>query len=61
VHFHALRHAFARAMDAAGAPVTATQQRLGHRSLDTTTRYLAALRREDNPYGDQVAALLLPS
>jgi hypothetical protein len=34
---------------------------LGHRSLDTTTRYLAALRREDNPYGDQVAALLLPS
>ena len=61
VHFHALRHAFARTMDAVGAPVTATQHRLGHRSLATTTRYLAALRREDNPYGDQVAALLLPS
>lgn len=59
-HFHALRHTFARAMDASGAPVTATQNRLGHSSLATTSRYLAALRNDENPYGKDVEGLLLP-
>ncbi len=56
--FHALRHTFARAMDALGAPVTVTQARLGHASLATTARYLATLRAADNPYGSAVEALL---
>lgn len=59
-HFHALRHTFARAMDAAGAPVEATRQRLGHSSLATTSRYLAALRSDVNPFGRKVEELLLP-
>jgi integrase len=48
-HFHTLRHTFARAMEDAGAKVSDIQARLGHESLDTTGRYLAALKRNENP------------
>lgn len=58
VHFHALRHAGARMLERAGARVSEIQERLGHASLATTGRYLAALRSEENPYADAVAASL---
>jgi integrase/recombinase XerC len=48
---HALRHTFARAMEQAGARVSAIQARLGHSSLATTGRYLAALRADENEHG----------
>lgn len=58
VHFHALRHAGARLLERTGARVSEIQDRLGHASLATTGRYLAALRSEENPYADAVAASL---
>jgi integrase len=57
VHFHALRHTFARTLEDAGAKVSDIQARLGHESLATTGRYLAALRRDENPHADALAAL----
>lgn len=54
---HALRHTFAHSMEAAGAPVSVIQARLGHSSLQTTGRYLAALRQAENPYAEQLAAM----
>lgn len=54
---HALRHTFARAMEDTGAKVSDIQARLGHDSLATTGRYLAALHRADNPHADHLAAL----
>jgi integrase len=54
---HALRHTFARAMEDAGAKVSEIQARLGHESLATTGRYLAALRTGENPHAARVAAL----
>lgn len=47
---HTLRHTFARALEDAGAKVSEIQARLGHASLDTTSRYLAQLRADDNPH-----------
>jgi len=41
VHFYALRHTFARAIEDAGAKASETQSRLGHSSLQTTETYLA--------------------
>ncbi|MGH2928399.1 MAG: tyrosine-type recombinase/integrase [Solirubrobacteraceae bacterium] len=58
VKVHRLRHTFAHTMDAVGAPVSEIQARLGHSSLQTTGRYLASLRSAENPYADQVAAML---
>lgn len=55
---HALRHTFAHAMEAVGASASEIQARLGHSSLQTTGRYLAALRSAENPHADQVAAML---
>jgi integrase len=52
---HALRHTFAHEMEDAGAKVSEIQSRLGHRSLATTGRYLAALRRSENIYADELA------
>lgn len=49
---HALRHTFARAMEQAGAKVSDIQSRLGHSSLATTGRYLAALRSAENEHGE---------
>ncbi len=52
---HALRHTFARELEAVGAPVSAIQARLGHASLATTGRYLAALRSAENPWAAALA------
>jgi integrase len=57
VHFHALRHTFARSLEDAGAKVSDIQARLGHESLATTGRYLAALRRAENPHADAMATM----
>ncbi len=54
---HALRHTFARAMEDSGAKVSEIQARLGHDSLATTGRYLAALHRADNPHADRLVSL----
>jgi integrase len=54
---HALRHSFAKGMDAAGAKISETQARLGHSSLATTGHYLAQLRRQENPYAEGLAGL----
>ena len=54
---HALRHTFARAMEDAGAKVSEIQSRLGHDSLATTGRYLAALHRADNPHAERLVTL----
>src|SRR5262245_41552287 len=58
VYFHALRHTFARTIEDTGAKVSEIQGRLGHASLATIGRYLAALRSAENPHGDRVADLL---
>ena len=54
---HVLRHSFARALEDAGAKVSEIQARLGHESLATTGRYLAALRADENPHADALATL----
>jgi integrase len=54
---HATRHTFAHTMEKIGAPVSEIQARLGHKSLATTGRYLASLKRAENRHGDQLAAL----
>jgi integrase len=46
-----------RALEDAGAKVSEIQARLGHESLATTGRYLAALRPDENPHADALAAL----
>ena len=56
--FHALRHTFAKTMEDKGAKVTEIQARLGHRSLATTSTYLAALDRERNPYAEALESTL---
>jgi integrase len=58
IHFHGLRHTFARTMEDAGAKVSDIQGRLGHSSLATTGRYLAALRSSENPHAEAIADLL---
>lgn len=44
-------------MEDAVAKVLEIQARLGHSSLATTGRFLAALRRAENPHADAVASL----
>ena len=56
-HPHALRHTFAAAMEGSGAKVSEIQARLGHSSLATTGRYLAALNKAENPYAERLADL----
>ena len=55
---HTLRHTFAHQMEDRGAKVNEIQARLGHESLATTGRYLAKLRSEENPYGEDRATAL---
>jgi integrase len=57
INFHGLRHTFARTMENSGAKVSEIQARLGHESLQTTGKYLAALRKADNPYSDMLDSL----
>ena len=47
VHAHGLRHALASELAREGVPAAYIQQQLGHRSLGTTTRYLAGLSPEE--------------
>ncbi|GCE15092.1 tyrosine-type recombinase/integrase [Tengunoibacter tsumagoiensis] len=54
---HIARHTYARTMEDAGAKVSEIQARLGHESLATTGRYLAALTQADNKYSDTLASL----
>ncbi|HEU4322105.1 MAG TPA: tyrosine-type recombinase/integrase [Roseiflexaceae bacterium] len=56
-HVHATRHTFAKAMEGAGAKVSDIQAKLGHSSLATTGRYLAALSSAENPQAEDLAAL----
>lgn len=53
---HATRHTWARTMEDAGAKVSEIQARLGHDSLATTGRYLAALKQAENQHADSLAA-----
>ncbi|MBA3946611.1 MAG: tyrosine-type recombinase/integrase [Herpetosiphonaceae bacterium] len=55
---HTLRHTFARVMEDSGAKVSDIQARLGHASLSTTGRYLAALNRADNAHAESIASRL---
>ena len=55
---HALRHTFAHMMEDAGAKTSEIQARLGHASMATTGRYLAALRAAENPYAETLAQQL---
>jgi integrase len=57
---HALRHTFAHAMEQVGAKVSEIQARPGHNSLDTTGRYLAALRSAENAHAGDLANPLRP-
>jgi integrase/recombinase XerC len=59
VNPHSLRHTFARTMEDQGAKVSEIQGRLGHTSLQTTGRYLAALRSAENPHAERLDQLLL--
>ena len=52
---HVTRHTWARTMEDAGAKVSDIQSRLGHESLATTGRYLAALKQADNKHADTLA------
>jgi integrase len=45
-------------MEDAGAKISEIQARLGHSSLATTGRYLAALRSAENPQAEKVAEML---
>lgn len=53
--FHTLRHTFAKMMEDDGAKVSDIQAKLGHESLATTGRYLAALNKAENPHADSIA------
>jgi site-specific recombinase XerD len=53
---HVTRHTWAHSMDEAGASAATIQARLGHESLATTGRYLAQLKRAENPFSDKLAA-----
>ncbi len=52
---HVTRHTWAHAMENAGAKTSEIQARLGHESLATTGRYLAALKQDNNPQAADIA------
>jgi integrase/recombinase XerD len=55
---HQLRHTFAHMLEAAGAPLSTIQQRLGHASAATTAIYVQALRADENPYAEDLVRVL---
>jgi integrase len=55
---HTLRHTFAHLMEQTGAKTSDIQSRLGHESLDTTSRYLKALASADNPQAELIADMI---
>jgi integrase len=56
---HALRHSYARLLREVGASVEDVQHSLDHASLATTTTYLRKLEGAGDPFGPQLAELLL--
>jgi site-specific recombinase XerD len=58
VHFHALRHIFAKEMEDCGEKISSIQSYLGHSSIATTGRYLAALNSGRNTSAGKLAAKL---
>jgi site-specific recombinase XerD len=58
---HALRHSYARLLREVGASVEDVQHSLDHASLATTTTYLRKLEGAGDPFGPQLAELLLGS
>ncbi len=54
---HTTRHTAAHAMEQLGMSVSEIQARLGHKSLATTGRYLASLKRAENRKADEMARL----
>jgi integrase len=54
---HVTRHTWARTMEDAGAKISDIQARLGHESLATTGRYLAALKQAENKHADTLASM----
>jgi integrase len=55
---HVLRHTFARTMEQQGARLSEIQRRLGHKNISTTSLYLQALGREENPLAVELEQLL---
>lgn len=55
---HATRHTFAHEMEKAGAKVSEIAARLGHANPTITGRYLAAMHSAENPYAEQLDALM---
>jgi integrase/recombinase XerD len=55
---HATRHTYAHTMEKAGASVSEIQAKLGHESLATTGRYLAALKQAENKHAELIATML---
>ena len=55
---HTTRHTWAHEMEKAGAKVSTIQGRLGHESLATTGRYLAALSSAENEYADAISSTI---
>jgi integrase len=51
---HATRHTFALTMLKAGASLLEIMQRLGHRNIATTSRYLNSLASADNDFASQI-------
>jgi integrase len=54
---HVTRHTWARTMEDVGAKISDIQAWLGHESLATTGRYLAALKQAENTHADTLASL----
>ncbi len=55
---HTTRHSFAHVLVELGVPVNEIQAKLGHKSLATTGRYLAALKQAEKPYAEKLAGRL---
>ncbi len=49
---HTIRHSYAKTLEAKGLSPADIMRQLGHKSLKTTTIYLARLRDAENPIGD---------
>lgn len=62
IHIHSLRHTNASLMIAAGTPVTAVANRLGHASVDTTTKvYSHAIQSANEAAAQTIENLLNPT
>lgn len=62
IHIHSLRHTNASLMIAAGTPVTAVANRLGHASVDTTTKvYSHTIQSANEAAAQTIENLLNPT